>query len=40
MNYEVVNLKEKKVVGLNIRTNNNDPNMSNDIGKLWNERCV
>lgn len=37
MNYEVVNLKEKKVVGLNIRTNNNDPNMSNDIGKLWNE---
>lgn len=37
MNYEVVNLKEKKVVGLNIRTNNNDPNMSNDIGKLWNK---
>lgn len=37
MNYEVVNLKEKKLVGVNIRTNNSDPNMSNDIGELWNE---
>ena len=37
MNYEIVNLKEKKLVGVNIRTNNNDPNMSDDIGKLWDE---
>ncbi len=35
MNYEVVYLTEKKLVGLNIRTNNNDPNMGNEIGELW-----
>ena len=37
MNYEIVNLKEKKVAGLNIRTNNNDPNMNKSIGELWNK---
>ncbi|CAG9713209.1 MULTISPECIES: GyrI-like domain-containing protein [Clostridium] len=37
MNYEIVNLKEKKVAGLNIRTNNNDPNMNKNIGELWNK---
>lgn len=37
MNYEIVNLEEKKLVGLNIRTNNNNPNMGKDIEDLWNK---
>lgn len=35
MNYEIVCLKEKIVAGIKIRTNNNDPNMKNDIGMAW-----
>lgn len=35
MQYEVVNLKEKMVVGLAARTNNSSPNMSEVIGTLW-----
>lgn len=32
---EIVNLKEKKVVGLTAKTKNSDPNMTNLIGSLW-----
>lgn len=35
MNYEVVNMTEKKVVGLLARTNNQNPEMSAVIGGLW-----
>lgn len=35
MNYEKVNLKEKKVVGLIARTNNASPDMGSVIGGLW-----
>jgi len=35
MNYEIVNLQKKTVVGLTIRTKNSDPNMTKDIGGLW-----
>ena len=35
MNYELVQLEEKKVAGLKIRTSNSDPNMSSSIGTLW-----
>lgn len=35
MNYEIVELKEKKVVGLMARTGNNDVNMTQTIGDLW-----
>jgi predicted transcriptional regulator YdeE len=35
MDYEIVRLEEKKVAGLKIRTNNNDPNMGNAIGEVW-----
>jgi len=35
MNYELIELKEKTVVGIKTRTSNTDPNMSNDIGTLW-----
>jgi len=35
MNYEIVNLEEKAVAGLLIRTSNSDPNMSKLIGELW-----
>ncbi len=35
MKYEVVQLEEKKVVGLQIRTSNDDPNMGNKIGMTW-----
>jgi len=35
MNYEIVNLEEKTVAGLLIRTSNNDPNMPRLIGELW-----
>lgn len=35
MKYEIVNLEEKTVAGLTIRTKNSDPNMFRDIGTLW-----
>lgn len=35
MSYEVVDLQEKKVVGLSARTNNASPEMGNVIGSLW-----
>lgn len=35
MNYEIVELKEKKVVGITARTSNQDPNMGQVIGTLW-----
>lgn len=35
MNYETVNLAQKTVAGLTIRTSNSDPNMTRDIGGLW-----
>lgn len=37
MDYEIVNLKEKLVVGLTARTQNSDENMANIIGDLWND---
>lgn len=36
MKYEIVNLSEKKVVGLSARTSNIDENMTKVIGDLWN----
>lgn len=35
MNYEIVFLKEKNVVGFSARTNNNSPEMGKIIGGLW-----
>lgn len=35
MNYEIVHLQEKIVAGIKIRTSNSDPNMTTDIGGLW-----
>lgn len=35
MNYEVVELSEKTVVGLTARTNNSAPDMTSVIGGLW-----
>lgn len=35
MNYELVQLEEKKVTGLSIRTQNNDPDMSRSIEQVW-----
>jgi len=35
MNYELVQLEEKKVAGLKIRTSNSDPQMSEKIGATW-----
>lgn len=35
MNYEIVDLKEKIVAGITIRTNNSDPNMPKAIGGAW-----
>jgi predicted transcriptional regulator YdeE len=35
MDYEVVELEQKQVVGLKIRTSNTDENMGRDIGKTW-----
>ena len=35
MNYEVVNLEEKKVVGLTAKTSNTDPDCQKIIGGLW-----
>jgi predicted transcriptional regulator YdeE len=35
MDYELVQLEEKTVAGLKIRTSNHNPNMRRDIGELW-----
>lgn len=35
MNYQVVYLEEKMVAGIKIRTNNNNPDMKNCIGRAW-----
>lgn len=35
MDYEVVTLAEKKVVGISTRTNNFAPDMGEKIGQLW-----
>ena len=35
MDYEVVQLTEKQVAGLKIRTSNNDPQMGEKIGAIW-----
>jgi predicted transcriptional regulator YdeE len=35
MDYELVQLEEKKVAGLRIRTSNSDPNMGSSIGMAW-----
>lgn len=35
MNYKIVELKEKTVVGISARTNNSSPEMSAVIGGLW-----
>ena len=35
MNYEIVNLEEKKLVGVTDRTKNSDSNMTMKIGALW-----
>lgn len=37
MNYEIVNLKEKKVVGASDKTKNSDSDMTMKIGALWNK---
>lgn len=37
MDYEVVELKEKTVVGLTTRTRNSDEDMTSKIGSLWND---
>lgn len=35
MNYEIVNLEQKIVVGVNTKTGNDDPEMTKKIGSLW-----
>lgn len=35
MNYEIVNLEQKTLVGVSAITSNNDPKMSETIGGLW-----
>jgi len=35
MNYEIVNLEEKMIVGVSTATSNEDPQMGEKIGKLW-----
>lgn len=35
MNYEIVELKEKKIVGFKARTSNDSPEMKTIIGSLW-----
>lgn len=35
MNYEIVKVEEKKVIGLALRTNNQNPQMPEQIGGLW-----
>ncbi|MPW26736.1 AraC family transcriptional regulator [Alkalibaculum sp. M08DMB] len=37
MNYEIVNLEEKIIVGVSTETSNEDPKMGEKIGKLWAE---
>lgn len=37
MEYEIVNLEEKKVVGISAVTNNKSPEMPKIIGGLWDE---
>ena len=37
MNYEIVNLKEKIIVGVSTTTSNDDPKMVEKIGGLWDE---
>ena len=37
MNYEIVNLKEKMLVGVSAKTSNNDPEMGRIISGLWNK---
>lgn len=35
MNYEIVNLEQKTVAGIRIRTSNSSPSMTEDIGEAW-----
>ncbi len=35
MNYEIVNLEEKIIVGISTETSNEDPKMGEKINKLW-----
>ena len=35
MDYEIVQLEEKNVTGIKVRTNNSDPNLSSAIGEVW-----
>lgn len=35
MDYEIVQLEEKKVAGIRIRTSNSEPDMSSSIGIAW-----
>ncbi len=35
MNYEIITLPEKTIIGISARTNNQSPEMSETIGKLW-----
>ncbi|WP_157800114.1 GyrI-like domain-containing protein [Sporolactobacillus pectinivorans] len=37
MDYEMVQLEEKSVVGLKIRTSNHNPNLGREVGGLWQE---
>lgn len=37
MNYEIVTLKEKTIVGVSAVTGNDDPDMMRKIGSLWEE---
>jgi len=37
MNYEIVNLKEKIIVGVSVATSNADAEMGKKIGNLWTE---
>lgn len=37
MNYEVVNLNQKKVIGVTCKTKNSDQDMQLKIGSLWNK---
>lgn len=37
MNYEIVNLEEKIIVGVSTATSNEDPQMGEKIGRLWTE---
>jgi predicted transcriptional regulator YdeE len=37
MNYEIVNLEQKTVAGIKIRTSNSSPSMTQEIGETWQE---